>query len=389
MQGMNRCQRCGTQNQPGQPFCGNCGAPLSALCPACGAGLEPGAAFCGNCGAQVGTGGSPQGWGQPPQGAQQQGWGQPPQGAQQQGWGQPPQGAQQGWGQPPQSAGPYGPYQGRGMPGQQPPYGSYPPKKKGTSSWTIAFVGIIAIALLAVGVLYATGHLNLGQKNTPGSQSTPSAGANNNNSSSSGSQTAAQPHISDIAADADENEATITWTTDKACTSQVKYGESTDFENFTDEDTELVTEHSVLISGLLSGTLYYFRVESEDEEGNRAVSANDTFTTVAVEAGTQGQVEILNHAKDEQTFEGGGDNVLTVIKGQIKNSGTVNVYSPYVIVKVTYKAAYDGTEKEAEGGLTRLMPESMKPGETRDFEVYIPEKTAGSYDISASIEAST
>ena len=45
-----RCQRCGTENPPGQRFCGGCGNPLAALCASCGASNPPGQRFCGTCG---------------------------------------------------------------------------------------------------------------------------------------------------------------------------------------------------------------------------------------------------------------------------------------------------------------------------------------------------
>ncbi len=45
-----RCQACGTQNEEGRKFCGECGLPLTVLCGACGTANAPGAKFCGECG---------------------------------------------------------------------------------------------------------------------------------------------------------------------------------------------------------------------------------------------------------------------------------------------------------------------------------------------------
>ncbi len=44
------CTTCGAENQPGQKFCGECGAKLASGCPTCGATNPPGQKFCGECG---------------------------------------------------------------------------------------------------------------------------------------------------------------------------------------------------------------------------------------------------------------------------------------------------------------------------------------------------
>ncbi len=44
------CPNCGTTNEPGRKFCGECGTGLAAACPNCGASNAPGVKFCGECG---------------------------------------------------------------------------------------------------------------------------------------------------------------------------------------------------------------------------------------------------------------------------------------------------------------------------------------------------
>jgi class 3 adenylate cyclase/tetratricopeptide (TPR) repeat protein len=44
------CATCGTQNDPGRKFCGNCGSRLAVACPACGAPNPSTVRFCGECG---------------------------------------------------------------------------------------------------------------------------------------------------------------------------------------------------------------------------------------------------------------------------------------------------------------------------------------------------
>ena len=49
-----RCVTCGTENEPGRKFCGECGMALTVACPACGTPNGPGVKFCGECGAKLG-----------------------------------------------------------------------------------------------------------------------------------------------------------------------------------------------------------------------------------------------------------------------------------------------------------------------------------------------
>ena len=48
------CASCGSDNEPGRKFCGECGARLAVSCPACGSPNAPGVKFCGECGASLG-----------------------------------------------------------------------------------------------------------------------------------------------------------------------------------------------------------------------------------------------------------------------------------------------------------------------------------------------
>ena len=44
------CPTCGSLNEAGRKFCGECGGRLSAACPSCGTPNAPGTKFCGECG---------------------------------------------------------------------------------------------------------------------------------------------------------------------------------------------------------------------------------------------------------------------------------------------------------------------------------------------------
>jgi class 3 adenylate cyclase/tetratricopeptide (TPR) repeat protein len=53
------CGACSSLAQPGQRFCGQCGAPLSQICAACGQQNPPHHRFCGNCGTPLTTAPAP------------------------------------------------------------------------------------------------------------------------------------------------------------------------------------------------------------------------------------------------------------------------------------------------------------------------------------------
>jgi len=77
------------------------------------------------------------------------------------------------------------------------------------------------------------------------------------------------------------NSANISWTSDEPSDTQVEYGTSTSYGSSTALNTALVTSHNAGLSNLQAGTVYHYRVKSRDAAGNLAVTADQTFTTVA------------------------------------------------------------------------------------------------------------
>src|SRR5215210_3532795 len=47
------CSSCGTENEQGRKFCGNCGTALSVVCGVCATPNAPGTKFCGECGSSL------------------------------------------------------------------------------------------------------------------------------------------------------------------------------------------------------------------------------------------------------------------------------------------------------------------------------------------------
>jgi|GEM_PF-1975065 len=75
--------------------------------------------------------------------------------------------------------------------------------------------------------------------------------------------------------------ATISWMTDEAATTQVEYGLTTAYGNLTTLNPTLLTAHTQTLTGLTASTLYHYRVRSRDAAGNEAISADFSFTTAA------------------------------------------------------------------------------------------------------------
>ncbi|MFH1598187.1 MAG: fibronectin type III domain-containing protein [Patescibacteria group bacterium] len=85
--------------------------------------------------------------------------------------------------------------------------------------------------------------------------------------------------ISDVlVVDATDTTVVVTWTTDRAAASKVRYGTTTDFGE-TVQDTEYVTDHSISLTDLEPNTQYYYEVISWDADGIYAYDSYATFST--------------------------------------------------------------------------------------------------------------
>ncbi len=86
-----------------------------------------------------------------------------------------------------------------------------------------------------------------------------------------------------------ETAATITWSTDKAATSQVQFGLSSGYGEWSAFSSSMATSHSVNLTGLTANTTYHFRVNSIDEVSNETFSEDYTFTTQPIQTGQPAQ----------------------------------------------------------------------------------------------------
>ncbi|MDC0449219.1 DNRLRE domain-containing protein [bacterium] len=95
------------------------------------------------------------------------------------------------------------------------------------------------------------------------------------------------PDILNVSAiDISWNSAKIVWDTNEPATSIVVYAHSPGEDDVQKiEQADLVYGHNVVVSGLNPETTYYYRVESEDENGNKGESEELSFTTAGRESG--------------------------------------------------------------------------------------------------------
>ncbi|MBN9391142.1 MAG: IPT/TIG domain-containing protein [Chloroflexi bacterium] len=87
-----------------------------------------------------------------------------------------------------------------------------------------------------------------------------------------------QPVISNISAIPGLNQAQVTWTTNEAANGSVNYGTTTAMTSNASVSA-YTTNHAITLSGLITGTTYYYQVVSSDQSGNTATSAQSTFRT--------------------------------------------------------------------------------------------------------------
>ncbi|MFC1933725.1 Ig-like domain-containing protein, partial [Chloroflexota bacterium] len=91
------------------------------------------------------------------------------------------------------------------------------------------------------------------------------------------------PKLSNIAVqNVTETGATIVWTTNEICTTQVEYWASPSMLSPLDE--AMVTYHEVHLTGLDIATTYHYKTMSKDRGGNLSLSEEYTFTTLGTPA---------------------------------------------------------------------------------------------------------
>jgi len=90
------------------------------------------------------------------------------------------------------------------------------------------------------------------------------------------------PVISNVSASGATDSAGISWETDEASSSLVKYGTTSGNYPFSASSAGMVLLHSMSLTGLSPETKYYYVVESADANGNSAQSSELNFPTLAL-----------------------------------------------------------------------------------------------------------
>ena len=85
--------------------------------------------------------------------------------------------------------------------------------------------------------------------------------------------------ISNVSVTPGDTTATVTWDTLAPASSQVQYGLNSNLGNSTAVDATPVTSHSVVVSGLIPGTRYFYRVNSSDGATLYSTCVGSFYTT--------------------------------------------------------------------------------------------------------------
>lgn len=94
------------------------------------------------------------------------------------------------------------------------------------------------------------------------------------------------PSLTSIASSTTATTATVAWTTSgDLSTSTVNYGSNTSYGSASSSQS-FVTSHTIVITGLSTGTTYHYQVVSTDAAGNTSTSSDKTFVTVTLSAPT-------------------------------------------------------------------------------------------------------
>ena len=132
--------------------------------------------------------------------------------------------------------------------------------------------------------------------------------------------------------------AAISWQTNAPATSQVEYGATTTYGTMSALDNAMVSAHQESLTSLKAGTLYHYRVHSNDATSGSAVSNDATFTTLSAPDTTPPTVSVTSPAANA-TLSGvanltatASDNVgVTSVQFKVDgaNTGAVLANAPY------------------------------------------------------------
>jgi hypothetical protein len=132
----------------------------------------------------------------------------------------------------------------------------------------------------------------------------------------------APPVIKDVSTSSEtETGAVITWATNEPGSSQVEYGETTEY-GLTATSDELAVAHSITLSGLEPNATYHYRVKSKDKAGNEASSADYSFATALPKSEYTLELQSLEWGRRSDSIGLGiiSEEEHLFIKGSLRNT---------------------------------------------------------------------
>jgi hypothetical protein len=150
------------------------------------------------------------------------------------------------------------------------------------------------------------------------------------------------PVISNITVSPLTTSATVSWQTDEPTTAVVDYGETTAYELGPVEDTNLVSDHTVTLTGLVPATTYHLQITAFDDGGYQSSSSDVVFSTSSDPSGIDsddfnaavldtGLWSFIDPVGDGQVVMSGSQLELSVPAGSSHDVWTLGNFAPRIM----------------------------------------------------------
>jgi len=192
------------------------------------------------------------------------------------------------------------------------------------------------------------------------------------------------PEISNIQVTNAATSATITWETNEAADSVIEYGTSDSYGSAVD-DSSMVTDHSLQLTGLQPSTTYHFRILATDAADNIGSSEDQLFVTSLL---TNPQISVVRNLPDTVSLGADFDvQIVADVNESDKPSNYIireTIPDDFDVVNVG-GGLYDAQERE----LTWRVIESSYLGthvEDRTFTYSLQPTSKGTKTFSGTVE---
>ena len=107
------------------------------------------------------------------------------------------------------------------------------------------------------------------------------------------------PVISQVNAVPKDARVKVSWSTNEESTSEVEFGRTSSYD-FSEISKELVSQHLVILTNLVAGAEYHYRVSSTDQAGNESFSVDDVFVAVGADTASPAITNIFSTNDSEK-----------------------------------------------------------------------------------------